>query len=260
MDKISVVIPCYNEEEAIPLFYKEIDNVSKNLKEVEFEFIFVNDGSKDKTIDIIKQLHKKDRRVRYVSFSRNFFKEAAIYAGLKHAKGDYAVIIDADLQHPPHLIIDMYKAIKEEGYDSVACKRTNRKGEPLLRSLGAKIFYKLMNLISKTKFVDGATDYRMMKKKMYQSVLELGEYNRFSKGLFEWVGFKTKWIGFENVERKAGGKSRIPFFKSVSYAIEAIVSFSTAPLMLAVGIGLLFCIISFIIFVFNLVFWGVNNI
>ena len=215
----------------------------------DFEFIFVNDGSSDKTIDIIKKHNKKDKRVKYISFSRNFGKEAAIYAGLNLSSGDYVAIMDADLQDPPKMLIEMYKAIKEEGYDCAATRRVNRKGEPPIRSFFARMFYRIMNRIAKLNMMDGARDYRFMKRVMVDAILSMKEYHRFSKGIFGWVGFETKWINFENRERVAG-KTKWSFFSLFKYSIEGIVAFSTAPLEWASFVGLLFCILALIAVVF----------
>ena len=199
METISIIVPCYNEQESLPYFYKEIDKVSKVMKEVSFEFIFVNDGSKDKTLSILKEYASKDERVKYISFSRNFGKEAAIYAGFEACKSDYVTLMDADLQDPPSLLPIMYKAIKEEGYDSVATRRATRKGEPPVRSFFAKMFYKIINRISDADIVDGARDYRLMSRVMVDTILSMEEYNRFSKGIFGWIGFDTKWIEYSNI-------------------------------------------------------------
>lgn len=249
MDKISVVVPCFNEEKSLPLFYDEIIKVADELDKVKFEFIFIDDGSKDNTLTILRNLHQQDSRVKYISFTRNFGKEAGLYAGLEHATGDYAVIIDADLQHPPFLIIEMYDLIKNSEYDSIATRRVNRKGEPLIRSFFSRQFYKIMHKLSGIEVVDGAMDYRMMSKKMYQHIVQMPEYNRFTKGIYSWVGFKTKWIEQENVERVAG-QTTWSFWKLFKYAIEAIISFSTLPLAIASVLGVLFCFISFIMIIF----------
>lgn len=257
MDKISVIVPCYNEQEALPYFYEEMLKIEKIMNEIEFELIFVNDGSKDRTLEVLKDYAKKDSHVKYVSFSRNFGKEAAIYAGLTYSSGDYVVMMDADLQDPPALLPEMLKAIKE-GYDSVATRRVTRKGEPPIRSYFARRFYKLMNKISKTEIVDGARDYRLMTRQFVNSLLSLKEYNRFSKGLFGWVGYKTKWIEFENVERVAG-ETKWSFWKLLLYSIEGIVAFSTMPLAISVVIGLIMCIIAFLFILFVVVrtcIWG----
>ena len=244
-EKISVIVPCYNEEEAIPFFYRKIAMVTEDMSDYDFEIIFVNDGSYDSTIDVIHKLADEDTRVKYLDFSRNFGKEAAIYAGLSHATGDYGVIMDADLQDPPELLPEMMNYIKNEGYDSVATRRVTRKGEPAVRSFFARRFYHLINKLSKTEIVDGARDYRLMNRKFIDAILELSEYNRFSKGLFGWVGFKTKWIEFENVNRIAG-ETKWSFWKLFLYSIEGIIGFSTLPLAVAAFLGILFCIVAFI--------------
>lgn len=251
--KISIVVPCYNEEAALVFFQKEIDRVSQELMpDITFEILYIDDGSKDNTLQEIHHLAEQDERVKYISFSRNFGKEAAIYAGLKNASGDLVAIMDADLQDPPALLPEMHHAIMEEGYDSVATRRVDRKGEPPVRSFFARKFYKLMNNISNTDIVDGARDYRLMNRKFVNALLELGEYNRFSKGLFGWVGFKTKWIEFENVERVAG-ETKWSFWKLFRYSIEGIVAFSTAPLALAAVLGVIMCILGAIAIVFIVV-------
>ena len=247
MKKISIVVPCYNEEEALPLFYDEIDKVSKTMKE-DFEFIFVNDGSKDNTLSIIKKFSKEDSRCKYINFSRNFGKESAMYAGLELSTGDYVTIMDADLQDPPSILPDMLKIIKEEGYDSVGLRRVTRKGEPPIRSFFARIFYKIINKMSKVEMVDGARDYRLMTRQMVDAIVDLKEYNRYSKGLFSFVGFNTKWLEYENVSRIAG-ETKWSFFKLFAYAIEGIVAFTTVPLTLAALVGLLFCLIAFIMII-----------
>lgn len=241
---ISIIIPCFNEEEALPFFYSEINRVVAELQEETLELIFIDDGSKDNTLEIVKKLARQDKRVKYISFSRNFGKEAAIYAGLRAAKGEYAALMDADLQDPPSLLPEMYKAVTQEGYDSVATRRVTRKGEPPIRSFFARLFYRIMNRFSKTDLVDGARDYRLMNRKFIEALLSMQEYNRFSKGLFGWVGFKTKWIEFENVERVAG-ETKWSFIKLLVYAIEGIVAFSTAPLVFATLIGLVCCLLAF---------------
>ena len=245
---LSVVVPCYNEEDALPYFYEAIRSVSEKMNYLNFEYIFVNDGSKDKTLEIVKEYAKKDKRVRYVSFSRNFGKEAGIIAGLKASRGDYVTIMDADLQDPPELLEEMYHYIKEEEYDSVATRRATRKGEPVLRSLFANIFYKIINKLSKVKMVPGARDYRLMTRQVVDAVLSLPECTRYSKGIFEFVGFKTKWLSYDNIERVAG-KSKWNFWSLFMYAIEGITAFSTAPLLLAALLGTLFCFLAFIFIV-----------
>lgn len=252
MEKISIIVPCYNEEESMPLFYDEICKVADTFKKVDFEFIFVNDGSRDKTLEIARGLADKDKRVRYISFSRNFGKEAAILAGLDYSVGDYVAIMDADLQDPPSLLHEMYDGIKNEGYDCVATRRVSRKGEPPIRSFFAKCYYKLINKISKTEIVDGARDYRLMTRQMVNSILELKEYNRFSKGIFSWVGYNTKWLEYKNVERVAG-TTKWSFWKLFLYSLESIVAFSTVPLAVASIMGLLFFLVSMIMIVFIIV-------
>ena len=245
MEKISIVVPCYNEEKALPYFYKEIDKVSKKMKSLVFELLFVDDGSNDRTLEILKELSKKDKRVKYLSFSRNFGKESAIYAGLENSTGDYVTLMDADLQDPPELLSKMYNCIKKEGYDSVGTRRVNRIGEPPIRSFFARCFYKIINKISKTEMVDGARDYRLMTRQMVDSIISMKEYNRYSKGLFSFVGFNTKWLEYENVERVAG-ETKWSFWKLLRYAFDGIIAFSTTPLLISTFIGILFCIISFI--------------
>lgn len=246
MEKISVIVSCYNEEESLPLFYKEMERVRINdFPDVDFEYIFVNDGSKDKTLQEMKELHQKDAKVRYISFSRNFGKEAAMLAGLEAAEGDYVTLMDADLQDPPALLRKMYDIIKQEGYDCVGTRRVTRKGEPPIRSFFARMFYKIINKISKVEMVDGARDYRLMTRQMVNSIISMKEYNRYSKGLFSFVGFDTKWIEYENVERVAG-ETKWSFWKLFKYAIEGITAFSTTPLIFSSVIGLLFCLIAFI--------------
>ncbi len=242
---LSVVVACYNEQEALPYFYKEICQIAEKMKEVRFEFLFINDGSKDKTLDILKDFAKEDKRVHYISFSRNFGKEAAMYAGLEHAQGDYITLMDADLQDPPSLLESMYHYITIEGYDCVGTRRVTRKGEPPIRSFFARMFYRLINKISKVEFVDGARDYRLMTRQMVDAILSMKEYKRFSKGLFSFVGFKTKWLEFENINRVAG-ETKWSFWKLFIYAIDGFTSFSTIPLVVSALIGFLFCIISFI--------------
>ena len=243
--KISIVVPCYNEEESLPYFYDEIKRIEKEMNYVDFEYIFVNDGSKDKTLEIARDLAKKDKKVRYVSFSRNFGKEAAMIAGLEYSTGDYVTVMDADLQDPPKMLIDMYKGITEEGYDCVGTRRVTRKGEPKIRSWFARRFYKLINRMSKVEMVDGARDFRLMTRQMVDSIISLKEYNRYSKGLFSFVGFNTKWLEYENVERVAG-KTKWSFWKLVVYAFEGIIAFSTTPLVITAIVGILFFIVSFI--------------
>ena len=254
MEKISVIVSCYNEEQALPLFYEEMERVRKQDFDgiAEFEYIFVNDGSKDNTLKEIKELREKDKKVRYISFSRNFGKEAAMLAGLEASEGDYVTLMDADLQDPPSLLRQMYNAIKEEGYDCVGTRRVTRKGEPPIRSFFARMFYKIINKMSSIEMVDGARDYRLMKRKVVDAIISLKEYNRYSKGLFSFVGFDTKWIEYENVERVAG-ETKWSFWKLFKYAIEGITAFSTTPLILSSLIGLLFCVVAFIAIIFIIV-------
>ena len=244
-EKISVIVSCYNEQESIPYFYEEITKISKKMKDLDFEYLFVNDGSKDNTLKIVKELAEKDDRVKYVSFSRNFGKEAAMYAGLKYADGDYITLMDADLQDPPALLPEMYRLIKEEGYDSVGTRRVTRKGEPPIRSFFARCFYKLINKMSKVEMVDGARDYRLMTRQVVDSIISLEEYNRYSKGLFSFVGYNTKWLEYENIERVAG-ETKWSFWKLFKYAIEGIVAFTTVPLSMASIFGILFCFLALV--------------
>lgn len=245
MSLISVIVPCFNEEEALPYFYEEINKTSEIMSYIDFEFIFVNDGSKDRTLSVIKQLSENDSRVKYISFSRNFGKEAAIFAGFQNSTGDYVVLMDADLQDPPRLLPEMYKAIVEEGYDSVATRRVTRKGEPPIRSFFARMFYKIINKISDADIVDGARDYRLMKRSMINAIISMSEYNRFSKGIFGWIGFDTKWIEFENVERVAG-ETKWSFWKLFKYSLEGITAFSVGPLQIASIFGTFFSFTAFI--------------
>lgn len=245
MEKLSIVVPCYNEQEAAPIFYDTVHGMEDKLSSVELEFIFVDDGSKDGTLDVLRGLHAKDERVHYVSFSRNFGKEAGIYAGLEKSTGDYVVIMDVDLQDPPAMLPEMLSYIESGEYERVATRRVDRKGEPPIRSWFARKFYKLMNKISSADIVDGARDYQMMTRKVVDSILAMGEYNRFSKGIFGWVGFKSKWLEFENVERVAG-ETKWSFWKLFIYAIDGIVAFSTAPLIMASVFGVIMCLVAFI--------------
>lgn len=249
--KLSVIVSCYNEEKALPLFYKEINKISKKMKELDFEFMFVNDGSKDKTLEIIKNLSNKDKRVRFISFSRNFGKEAAMYAGLENVTGDFITLMDADLQDPPELLPKMYELIKE-GYDSVGTRRVTRKGEPPIRSFFARCFYKIINKMSKIEMVDGARDYRLMTRQVVDSIISLKEYNRYSKGLFSFVGFETKWLEYENIERVAG-ETKWSFWKLFIYAIDGIVAFTTAPLVISAILGFIMCFVSFLAILFIII-------
>ncbi len=250
MDKklLTIIVPCYNEEESLPIFYETVCSLEDKLSSVNLEFMFVDDGSRDKTLDVCRNLSEKDERVHYVSFSRNFGKEAGIYAGLEKAHGDYVVIMDADLQDPPALLPEMLGYIESGEYECVATRRVDRKGEPPIRSWFARKFYKLMNKISTADIVDGARDYQMMTRKVVDAIVSMKEYNRFSKGIFGWVGFKRKWIEFENVERVAG-ETKWSFWKLFLYAIDGIVAFSTAPLIMASIFGLLMCVVAFLFIV-----------
>ncbi len=244
-ETMSVIVPSYNEEKSIPFFYDAICSEGEKFKEidVELELIFVDDGSKDRTLEVVKELRRRDSRVHYISFSRNFGKEAGIYAGLENATGDYLVLMDADLQDPPSYLMEMYRAIKDEGYDSVATRRVDRKGEPVIRSFFARQFYKLMNKISNTEIVDGARDYRLMTRQMADAILSMKEYNRFTKGIYGWVGFRTKWLEYENVERVAG-ETKWSFWKLFKYSLEGIMAFSTVPLAIASWLGVIMCVIA----------------
>ena len=256
--KITVIVPCFNEQDALPIYYKEMCRVMHKMPEVEIEMLFVDDGSTDRTLSVMKDLNSLDEKCKYLSFSRNFGKEAAIYAGLKNATGDYVAIMDVDLQDPPELLPQMYQILEEGEYDNVATKRSTRKGEPVIRSFLSETFYKCINKISKTEIVSGARDYRLMNHRMVDAVLEMSEYNRFSKGIFEWVGFRTKWLEFENVERSAG-ETKWSMRKLFTYSLEGIMGFSVAPLSFASVIGLLFCVLSFlmvIVIVVRTLVWG----
>ena len=256
MDIVSLVVPCYNEEKALPFFYKEIYKIAAQMQGFQFELIFVDDGSKDRTLEICKELKLLDERVHYLSFSRNFGKEAALYAGLKAATGDYIAVMDADLQDPPELLKDMLSILRNDSrIDCVATRRITRKGEPPIRSFFAKSFYKLINRISKAEIMDGARDFRMMTRQVVDAILSMNEYNRFSKGIFGWIGFHTKWLDYQNVERVAG-ETKWSFWKLFLYAIDGIIAFSTVPLVIASLSGILFCIIA----VLMAVYFGVKTI
>ncbi len=253
MKLLSVIVPCYNEEENIRDFYDELFKNTSFFqeKEIDVEVLYIDDGSKDKTVAEVKKLRAEDERVHLVSFSRNFGKEAAIYAGLRKAKGDLAVMMDADLQDPPSLLPKMYEYI-EQGYDSVATRRVTRKGEPPVRSFFARMFYRLMNRISKTEIVDGARDYRLMTRQVVDAILAMTEYNRFTKGIFGWVGYETKWLEYENIERKKG-ETKWSFWKLFLYSLEGITAFSTVPLTIASVIGVLFCVLAFLMIVVTII-------
>ena len=261
MQKLSCIIPCYNEEAALPYFLQEIRKVANNMSttfQLDFEILFINDGSRDKTLQILRQAAQEDKRIRYISFARNFGKEAAMYAGFQNCTGDYAAVMDADMQDPPSLLPEMYQTLQSGEYDSVATRRVTRKGEPPIRSFFARCFYKLINRISDADIVDGARDFRLMTRQMVDAILSMTEYNRFSKGIFGWVGFRTKWLPYENVERVAG-ETKWSFWKLFKYAIEGIVAFTTVPLTMAAFLGILFCFIAFImivVIIFKTLVWG----
>ncbi|MEG2003695.1 MAG: glycosyltransferase family 2 protein, partial [Clostridia bacterium] len=242
---LTVIVPCFNEEEALPFFYTEISAVAKAMGETDFEFLFINDGSSDGTLKVLRNMAATDKRVRYVSFSRNFGKESAMLAGFESAKGDYITVMDADLQDPPSLLPEMLAAIQNEGYDSVATKRKTRKGEPPIRTFFANCFYKIINSISKTRMVPGARDYVLMTRRVLESVLQMREYNRYTKGIYNWVGYNTKWIAYDNIQRVAG-KTKWSFWKLFKYSLECIVAFSTAPLAIASFFGILFFFLSIV--------------
>lgn len=248
MSMISIIVPCYNEEAALPYFWTEIRQVADSMSTtigVDFEFLFVDDGSRDGTLALLRRFSVEDGRARYISFSRNFGKEAAMYAGLQNAGGDYAAVMDADMQDPPALLPEMYEALQSGEYDSVATRRADRKGEPPIRSFFARCFYRIINRISDADIVDGARDFRLMNREMVNAIVSMGEYNRFSKGIFGWVGFRTKWLPYENVERVAG-ETKWSFWKLFKYSLQGIVAFSTAPLEIAFLLGVVFCLVAFV--------------
>lgn len=249
---LSVIVPCFNEEQVLEIFYNKINEIFCQMKDVynelEFEIMFVNDGSKDNTLSIIKKLSALDAQISYISLSRNFGKEAAMYAGLQNAAGDYIAVMDADLQDPPELLIEMYKDIVCGDFDCVAAKRETRQGEPVIRSFFARMFYKGINKISRTEIVDGARDFRLMTRQMAEAILQMSEYNRFSKGIFGWVGFETKWIGYKNVER-AAGTTKWSFWKLFVYALDGVIAFSTAPLVMATVLGIVFFVLAIIMII-----------
>ena len=258
MELLSIIVPCYNEADTVEAFYRTASAVCAALGDVDVEYIFVDDGSQDRTLELVKALAKRDRAVRWLALSRNFGKEAAMYAGLEHARGDYAAVMDADLQDPPELLPELLELVRGGAYDCAAVRRVDRKGEPPIRSWFARRFYKLINKMSRTEIVDGARDYRVMTRQMVDAVLRVNEYNRFSKGIFSWVGFRTKWVETENVER-AAGESKWSFFKLLIYAVDGIIAFSTAPLAVASVLGLVFCVVSFFAIIFVIVrqlLWG----
>jgi glycosyltransferase involved in cell wall biosynthesis len=253
MSLLSVIVPCYNEEDSVELFYEELikNDPFFREKEIELELLYIDDGSRDGTVREVKKLRERDERVHLVSFSRNFGKEAAMFAGLEKAKGDYVVMMDVDLQDQPSLLPQMFAGL-EEGYDSVATRRVNRKGEPPIRSFFARRFYRLMKKISQTEMMDGARDYRLMKRQMVDAILSMQEYNRFTKGIFGWVGFKTKWLEYENVER-AKGETKWNFWKLLMYSFDGIVAFSTAPLLISSVMGVILCLVAFAMIIFTVV-------
>lgn len=245
-EKISIIVPCYNEEESLPIFYKEIDKISKEMKVVDFEFLFINDGSRDKTLNILREMAKKDNRVRYISFSRNFGKEAGMWAGLENANGDYVAIMDADMQDPPSKVKEMYDLLsKDKEYDCVGLYTIDHKDYSFFRKICTNIWYKLIAKISNNRQVPGVRDFRLMRRQMVDAILEMKEYNRYTKGIFSFVGFNTKWLEFKTGDRVAG-TSKFNFWKLFKYALEGIVSFSTAPLVLSAIIGVIFCFIAFV--------------
>ena len=252
---VTIIVPCYNEEAALPYFLEAIQKTEAEMSaayDCGFELLFINDGSKDGTLSVLRRFAKETPNVRYLSFSRNFGKEAAMYAGLREAKGDYVVIMDADLQHPPAMLPEMYQGLQSGEYDCVAARRESRKGEPPIRSFFARCFYKLINRISDTEIVDGACDFRMMTRQMVDAIVSMGEYNRFSKGIFGWVGFRTKWLPYENVERVAG-ETKWSFWKLLLYSLQGIVGFSTVPLAIASVLGILLCVVSFLMVIYIIV-------
>lgn len=250
--KLSLIIPCYNEEAALPYIYKELSSVSEQLSNYDIEYLFINDGSTDNTLSILKDLSAHDSRVVYLSFSRNFGKEAAMYAGFCNATGDYVAVMDADLQDPPSLLPQMLAILETGEYDSVATRRENRAGEPPIRSFFAKQFYKIINKISDADIVDGARDFRLMTKSMVDAIVELNEYNRFSKGIFGWIGFRTYWLSYENVERVAG-ETKWSFWKLFKYAIDGIINFSQVPLSIASYGGVFLTFVSFVAIIFVII-------
>ncbi len=242
--RLSIIVPVLNEQDTIPMFYETVEKYVPQLN-LEIEYLFVDDGSNDNTMNIIKALAEHDKRIHYVSFSRNFGKEAALYAGLQNSSGDYVVLMDVDLQDPPELLPQMLNEIKKNGYDCIGTRRVTRKGEPPIRSFFARMFYKLINSMSKTEIVDGARDYQMMTRQVADAILSIGEYNRFSKGIFGWIGYRKKWIEYENIERCAG-ETKWSFWKLFIYALDGIIAYSTTPLVLSSVLGLFLCFVAFI--------------
>ncbi|MDO5377586.1 MAG: glycosyltransferase family 2 protein [Clostridia bacterium] len=249
---VTLIVPCYNEEASLPIFYKAVCDVARELEGYDISLLLINDGSKDGTLNVMKQLAAQDSRVHYISFSRNFGKEAAMYAGFCNARGDYVAVIDADMQDPPSLLPQMLRILKEEEYDSVATRRVTRDGEPPIRSWFARMFYRIINTISEADIVDGARDFRLMRREMVEAIVAMSEYNRFSKGIFGWIGFKTKWLPYKNVERVAG-ETKWSFWGLFKYSIDGIVNFSQAPLSIASLTGLVFTLIAFFMILFIIV-------
>jgi len=248
VERISIIVPCYNEQEVLPIFYNEVIEVF-SMMDADYELVFVNDGSKDDTLNIIKEKANNDCCIRYISFSRNFGKEAAMYAGFCNASGDYVVVMDADMQDPPALLPEMVKILKSGEYDSVATRRANREGEPLIRSFFARRFYRIINKLSDVDIADGARDFRIMRRSMVDAIISMGEYNRFSKGIFGWIGFKTYWLSYKNVERMAG-ETKWNFWKLLKYAIDGMINFSQVPLNISSWAGVLMTIMSFVSIIF----------
>lgn len=249
---MTLIVPCYNEEASLPIFYEAVCKVAGRLEHCDVTLLLINDGSKDRTLSIMRELAEKDSRVRYISFSRNFGKEAAMYAGFCNAKGDYVAVMDADMQDPPSLLPQMLEILETQEYDSVATRRVTREGEPPIRSFFARMFYRIINRISDADIVDGARDFRLMKREMVDAIVSMCEYNRFSKGIFGWIGFRTKWLPYKNVERVAG-ETKWSFWGLLKYSIDGIVNFSQAPLSFASLMGLLLTIASFCAIVFIVV-------
>lgn len=248
---ITIIVPCYNEQESLPIFYKEITKVLKNA-DYDYELVFVNDGSKDKTLEILKEISQTDKHVYYLSFSRNFGKEAAMYAGFCNAHGDFVAVMDADMQDPPALLPQMLEILQTGEYDSVATRRVNREGEPPVRSWFSRKFYHIINKISDADIVDGARDFRLMKREMVDAIVSMSEYNRFSKGIFGWIGFRTYWLPYENIERVAG-ETKWSFWKLFKYAMDGIINFSQVPLSVASWFGIIMTFCSFILLLFIIV-------
>lgn len=249
---VTLIVPCYNEEESLPIFYRAVSEVMDSLPDYEITLLLVNDGSRDKTLSLMRELSSKDARVKYLSFSRNFGKEAAMYAGFCNADSDYVAVMDADMQDPPSLLPQMLEILEDGEYDSVATRRVTREGEPPIRSFFARMFYRIINRISDADVVDGARDFRLMKREMVEAIVSMCEYNRFSKGIFGWIGFRTKWLPYKNVER-AAGETKWSFWKLFKYSIDGIVNFSQAPLSIASMAGLLFTVVSFLMIMFIVV-------